>query len=171
MKCQQCGKENVENAKFCGECGSNFSSEEVTAPPPGLPSVGFGEAISRGFTNYFKFSGRSSRPEYWWWTLFCSLLAIIPFSILVTFIPSLAVTSRRLHDKGKSGWWQILPLGGLMGGLIGMILSALLGSLFSLLSMIIWLFPVGIVLLIVWLAKKGDEGPNKYGPDPIQPTQ
>ena len=67
-----------------------------------------------------------------------------------------------------------------MGGLIGMILSALveiftdmtvLSSLFSLLSMIIWLFPVGIVLLIVWLAKKGDEGPNKYGPDPIQPTQ
>ena len=139
----------------------------------------FFPAVKIGYIRYSDFRGRATRSQYWWWMLFTFLLLLIPLSILVTFIPSLAVTSRRLHDKGKSGWWQILPLGGLMGGLIGMILStlvdvleyaAVLGALFSLLSMIIWLFPVGIVLLIVWLAKKGDEGPNKYGPDPRQPT-
>ncbi len=27
---------------------------------------------------------------------------------LVTFLPTLAVTTRRLHDTGRSGWWQAL---------------------------------------------------------------
>ena len=179
MKCTACGSDNAENAQFCGGCGASLNSGRVTARP-GLPTVGFGEAFSRGFTNYFTFSGRASRPEYWWWVLFTALVAIIPLSILATFIPSLAVTSRRLHDKGKSGWWQILPLGGLTVGFFliiplslaeSIVPSIIMSSLHLLRRLSWWLFPVGIVLLIVWLAKKGDEGPNKYGPDPIQPTQ
>jgi uncharacterized membrane protein YhaH (DUF805 family) len=146
-----------------------------------LPTVGFGEAISRGFTNYFTFSGRASRPEYWWWVLFTALVAIIPLSILVTFIPSLSLASRRFHDIGKSGWWQILPLGWLAGPIIfSMFQSLVLFKFGASVPLVVWplvellqflivlLFPVGIVLLIVWLAKKGDEGPNKYGPDPRQ---
>ena len=175
MKCQTCGNDNAENAQFCAGCGASLSSGRVTARP-GLPTVGFGEAISRGFTNYFTFSGRASRPEYWWWVLFTALVAIIPLSILVTFIPSLALASRRLHDIGKSGWWQLLPLGGLI--LVFLILfsaGAYFESLWpmSLMELLVSLvlFLGSIVLLIVWLAKKGDEGPNKYGPDPIQPTQ
>ena len=214
MKCTACGSDNAENAQFCGGCGASLSSGRVTARP-GLPTVGFGEAISRGFTNYFTFSGRASRPEYWWWVLFTALVAIIPLSILATFIPSLALASRRLHDIGKSGWWQILPLGGLilgfllfggswqiallalvplalaskrlhdigksgwwlilpLGGLIlGLFLRSeaafwLMGPMALLVSLV--LFLGSIVLLIVWLAKKGDEGPNKYGPDPRQAT-
>ena len=138
--------------------------------------VGLGEAISRGFTNYFTFSGRASRPEYWWWVLFTALVAIIPVSILVTFIPSLALASRRLHDIGKSGWWQLLPLGGLI--LVFLILFSA-GAYFEslwwpmmlmelLVSLV--LFLGSIVLLIVWLASKGFEGPNTYGPDPRQST-
>ena len=160
MKCTACGNENPKDGQFCGGCGASLSSGRVTARP-GLPTVGFGEAISRGFTSYFTFSGRASRPEYWWWVLFTALVAIIPLSILVTFIPSLALASRRLRDIGKSGWWLILPLGGL-------ILGFLLWSQLGVLGLV--LFPASIVLLIVWLAKKGDEGPNKYGPDPRQAT-
>ena len=174
-KCRTCGSETPGDAQFCEGCGASLSSGRVAARP-GLPTVGFGEAISRGFTNYFTFSGRASRPEYWWWVLFTALVAIIPLSILVTFIPSLALASRRLHDIGKSGWWQLLPLGGLI--LVFLILfsaGAYFESLWpmSLMELLVSLvlFLGSIVLLIVWLAKKGDEGPNKYGPDPIQPTQ
>ena len=108
MKCPQCPNDNPENAQFCGGCGANLSSGEATARL-GLPTVGFSEAISRGFTNYFTFNGRASKPEYWWWVLFTFLLGLIPLAGLVTLIPTLAVTSRRLHDIGKSGWLQIIP--------------------------------------------------------------
>ena len=169
MKCPTCGNDNLTDAQFCGGCGASLSTGRVAARP-GLPTVGFGEAISRGFTNYFTFSGRASRPEYWWWVLFTALVAIIPLSILATFIPSLALASRRLHDIGKSGWWQILPLGGLILGLFLRSEAAfwLMGPMALLVSLV--LFLGSIVLLIVWLAKKGDEGPNKYGPDPRQAT-
>ena len=219
MKCTACGNDSPENAQFCAGCGASLSSGRVAARP-GLPTVGFGEAISRGFTNYFTFSGRASRPEYWWWVLFTALVAIIPLSILVTFIPSLALASKKLHDIGKSGWSLILPLGGLILGFLilfsagayyespwllwllalvplalaskrlhdigksgwwlilplgGLILGLFLRSNFALWLMELMAFLVtpvlflgSIVLLIVWLAKKGDEGPNKYGPDPRQ---
>ena len=102
--------------------------------------LGFGEAISRGFSNYFTSGGRASKPEYWRWMLFAALswIALLLVGGFVTLIPSLAVTSRRLHDIGKSGWWLLL-----------------------------WLIPViGRMVLIVWAIKQGEEGPNKYGPDP-----
>ena len=108
MKCTACGNDSLENAQFCAGCGASLSSGRVAARP-GLPTVGFGEAISRGFTNYFTFSGRASRPAYWWWVLFTILIGLIPFAGLVTLIPTLAVTSRRFHDIGKSGWLLILP--------------------------------------------------------------
>jgi len=100
--------------------------------------------------------------------LFTVLVAIIPLSSLVTFIPSLALAARRLHDIAKSGWWQILPLGELIGFLLSFISFSmpLFGLLFSLIS---WLFPGGIVLLIVWLAKKGDEGQTNMGQTHVTP--
>ena len=58
--------------------------------------------------------------------------------VIVTFIPSLAVGVRRLHDINRTGWWLLLCL-----------------------------VPVfGWIVLIVWAIKRGDEGPNKYGTDP-----
>lgn len=84
------------------------------------------------------FNSRSDRPEFWWFTLYATIVAgllmlvdnfvigktffsiIDPFSdnhesgILVflffigTLIQSISLTARRLHDRGHSGWWQIL---------------------------------------------------------------
>ena len=84
------------------------------------------------------FNGRSDRPEYWWFTLYATIVALLcmatdyfvigytffsmaePFGettdsgvltaiwILVTFIQSLALTARRIHDRGRSGWWQLM---------------------------------------------------------------
>ena len=134
MKCQTCGNDNAENAQFCGGCGASLSSGRVAARP-GLPTVGFGEAISRGFTNYFTFSGRASRPEYWWWVLFTFLLGLIPLAGLVTLIPTLAVTSRRLHDIGKTGWWQLL---------------------FWIISIIAWSASISFLFLGLYASEEGD---------------
>ena len=141
------------------------SSEEVKeADVPTVAPVGFGEAISRGFSNYFVFKGRASRREYWWWVLFTVLVSFIPFGGFVTFIPSLAVSVRRLHDKGKSAekfiWMCALQFGALCLMFIGVFSST------------IWFIsaiPVFIAIWIWWAAEMSDdgqEGTNEYGPDP-----
>ena len=113
--------------------------------------------------NYANFSGRARRKEYWMFTLFFMLFLLVPsfvFGLLIGMFPSetvlisggiilaalyfihlvpaLAVTVRRLHDTGKSGWLYLLALIPYIG------------------SLIIFIFTV----------IKGDRGDNKYGPDP-----
>jgi uncharacterized membrane protein YhaH (DUF805 family) len=87
---------------------------------------------------YATFSGRTSRKEYWMFSLFNMIFAIAaiildnltglsegerPFGIifilysLAILIPGLAVTVRRLHDVGKSGWiilTALIPLVGMI---------------------------------------------------------
>ena len=57
---------------------------------------------------------------------------------LAVFIPGLAVSVRRLHDTGKSGWFILLGLIPCVGGII----------------------------LLVFVVTAGDVGDNEYGPDP-----
>jgi uncharacterized membrane protein YhaH (DUF805 family) len=101
---------------------------------------------------YATFSGRARRKEYWMFTLInmiiITVLQIIDFTIgtmfisgiysLIVFLPSLAVAVRRLHDIGKSGWWLLINI-----------------------------IPViGFIVMIVFLVKDSEPGPNKYGPNP-----
>ncbi len=114
--------------------------------------MSFVEAVSYCLSNYFTFSGRGSRPEFWWFTL-AVVLASIAGSIidavtgypvlaflvsLATLIPGLAATVRRLHDTDRSGWWILLAFIPL----------------------------VGAIILIVWEASAGAPGPNRYGAPP-----
>jgi uncharacterized membrane protein YhaH (DUF805 family) len=110
-------------------------NDEANRQGPGAeesqPMISFIGAIKLGFQRYFDFSGRSTRAEYWWWVLFAFLSAIALTIVdnilgvngedgggglitglwgLVTLIPGLAVTIRRLHDINKSGWWILLAL-------------------------------------------------------------
>jgi uncharacterized membrane protein YhaH (DUF805 family) len=162
MKCRTCGHDNPEAAKFCGGCGTNLISGEVSVGAE-LPMVGFGEAISRGFRNYATFSGRATRAENWWWVLFTTLAGIMLFVVdtvtgtigmfgdsgvlgqlfeLAVLVPSLALGARRLHDINRTGWWLLL----------------------------LFVIVIGWIVLIVWAIKQGDKGPNKYGPDPRHAT-
>ncbi len=87
----------------------------------------FVSAIKSCFSQYAGFSGRASRSEYWWWTLFV-ILATIGTAIvsdvlsalfsLGTLLPFLAVAARRLHDIGKSGWWQLVGFIPLLGWIV-----------------------------------------------------
>ncbi len=84
--------------------------------------MGFQDAIRSGFANYANFSDRSSRSEFWYWTLavilleiaFYIVIAIVPLAgilgllFLGLIIPGLAVSVRRLHDVGKSGWLLLI---------------------------------------------------------------
>jgi uncharacterized membrane protein YhaH (DUF805 family) len=107
---------------------------------------------------FAQFSGRSRRKEYWMFFLL-TLASFIVASIidnaagladeeygvgpvyglvaLGLFIPSLAVSVRRLHDTGRSGWWLLLSL-----------------------------IPLGALVLLYFYASNGEAGPNRFGPDP-----
>lgn len=86
--------------------------------------MGFQDAIKKCFTNYVGFTGRAARSEYWYWVLFV-VLASIGLSFLsqdlasifslAVLLPGIAVGARRLHDIGKSGWWQLLGFIPLLG--------------------------------------------------------
>ncbi|MGW0363973.1 DUF805 domain-containing protein [Streptomyces sp. NPDC002990] len=102
---------------------------------------------------YADFSGRARRQEFWMFFLFNLAVAVVLLIIdtviganmiiyglylLATLVPTLAVTVRRLHDLGKSGWWYFIAFVPLIGG--------------------IW--------LLVLMATAGQPQPNEYGPDP-----
>ena len=75
--------------------------------------------------NYAVFEGRAKRSEFWWFYL-AYMIVGVPLAILgelhlaftivwwafaiALFLPGLAVSVRRLHDSGKSGWWILLLL-------------------------------------------------------------
>ena len=184
MKCPSCGNEFRENAQFCGVCGANLISGETSVGTE-LPMVNFGTAIQLGFQRYFDFSGRSTRAELWWWSLFTNLVQLIPLIggviALAALIPSIAVTSRRLHDIGKTGWWQLLfwiisiiawsaSISFLFLGLYASEEGDSSGFLFLLSGVALVVAIAVIAIAIKWFVRKGDEGPNKYGPDPRQAT-
>ena len=107
--------------------------------------------------NYANFEGRARRNEYWMFTLIVVIINIgtsvldgvlFPeqrlisnlFSLAIV-VPSVAVGARRLHDTGKSGWWQLLYI----------------------------LVIIGWIPLIIFLAKDSDIGDNDYGPSEKYP--
>jgi uncharacterized membrane protein YhaH (DUF805 family) len=132
MKCTACSSDIEENAQFCGECGAALSVSPITSSTPQV-TVDLPKAVQLGFQRYIDFSGRSSRAEYWWWTLFTFVVSIIAFVVdtvaigtsllqsvwsLATFIPSIAIGVRRLHDINRSGWWSLLHLGVGIGSIV-----------------------------------------------------
>jgi uncharacterized membrane protein YhaH (DUF805 family) len=102
---------------------------------------------------YAKFDGRASRAEYWlyiltlapfqfvlyFWGQASNIVGIIyVVFLLIHLLPSIAVSVRRLHDTGRSGWYYFL--------------------------IIIPFF--GQIVLFVILALRSDYGENEYGPHP-----
>jgi uncharacterized membrane protein YhaH (DUF805 family) len=79
--------------------------------------MNFIDSIKICFVKYVDFSGCASRPEFWWWVLFTVLASLTLRSVsynlsaafsLATFLPSIAVAARRLHDTDRSAWWELL---------------------------------------------------------------
>lgn len=120
----------------------------------------FVNAITKHYTD---FSGRARRKEFWMFYLFLIIAGLIAtvidnllgttfpgfnygavygLTVLALLLPSLAVSIRRLHDVGKSGW-----------------------------LILIYLVPViGFIWLLVLFCMDGQPGTNAYGPNPKAPT-
>ncbi len=111
----------------------------------------------KGLRNYAVFSGRAQRMEYWmfglFYVIFVLVLGIIEsivgiggedggllsgLFVLAMLIPSIAVTFRRLHDTGHSGWWLFI-------GLVPLI---------------------GTIILFIFMVQDCQAGENQYGPNP-----
>lgn len=103
-------------------------------------------------TQYLDFDGRATRQQYWMYILWYILIYIgigfvgvmvgleelaLLFSLAV-LMPGLAITARRLHDINKSGWWQLISFVPLLG----------------------------LIVMIVFTVKKGDQEANQYGASP-----
>lgn len=102
--------------------------------------------------NYFNFEGRSTRKQYWMFTLYYIILAVVvglvAYSIdtplildlysLALLLPVLGLSVRRLHDIGKSGWWVLI-------GFIPLI---------------------GWIVLLVFYVTDSQPGKNQYGANP-----
>ena len=108
---------------------------------------------------YADFSGRARRREYWFYILFYVIILVVlticdtfigttmqgsglgiltGIYLLAVLIPTLAVTVRRLHDTGRSGWWifiQLVPI-------------------------------VGVFILLYFLVSDSNPATNAYGPSP-----
>ncbi|MBQ6166427.1 MAG: DUF805 domain-containing protein [Muribaculaceae bacterium] len=171
-------------------------NEYQSTMPQALPMIEFWEAVGTCFRKFIDFKGRARRSEFWWFMLFVLLVAllcsfldgflsvfqgvflgpVVGFSFiglveaLVLFFPAIAVTFRRLHDTGRSGWW----IGGVFIlvaiGLIGMyfIKTYKLGetAAFSMwLPIILAIFIIHIIVLISCVSDS-HPGENKYGPSP-----
>ena len=88
---------------------------------------------------YATFSGRARRKEYWLFVLFNAIACFVAAFLdgllglgiiyllycLAAFLPSLAVCVRRLHDTNRSGWWVLIGLVPIIGGIWLLILMVL----------------------------------------------
>lgn len=111
-------------AKIGKEIQMTSSKNSTTRGETG--AMTFFESIRTCLVNYAEFNGRASRPEFWWFILFITLVAsalaylneTLSTVFLIAFLlPLLAAGARRLRDSGKSVWWQLfllVPVGGII---------------------------------------------------------
>jgi|TARA_B100000123_G_scaffold118142_1_gene87084 uncharacterized membrane protein YhaH (DUF805 family) len=125
-------------------------------------------AIKLFFVNYFNFSGRASRAEFWWVYLALTIIGFVPlvgiFIQLVTFIGLISLTSRRLQDVGFSGWYQLVPYS-ILSLLIGLSLAEISSTPFA-----IFISVIVSITFIVFLAKPSIEEDNQWGNKPEHST-
>lgn len=108
---------------------------------------------------YAVFSGRARRREYWWFVLIYLLISLGLMLLdgilssshrmgstgllgglfgLAMFLPSIAVSVRRLHDSDRSAWWLLIAFIPLLGAIV----------------------------LLVFCLLDSQPGENRFGPNP-----
>ena len=153
IKCRYCNSTLIQEEETIitlqEEQKQKFTKNTYAPQPP----LGFNEAVGTCFRKYFDFTGRARGSEYWYFFLFCSLIFIVAtildinlfgiplenygpvylISFLGLLIPSISAATRRLHDTGRSGWWQLL-----------------------------YFTIIGAFFVLYWLIIKGDTDKNSY---------
>ena len=121
--------------------------------------LNYTDAFKLGIRNYANFNGRASRSEYWRFVagvtliqgllgilaLLCSNLGFPNYEALIDnvtvgvslffIVPNIAITTRRMHDIGRSGWTQLIS----------------------------FIPVIGFFIFLVYELRRGDERENSYG--------
>jgi len=190
--CNKCGTEVPENVNFCQKCGNALQSWQHPSQSSNAVASTDTEDLSlfgyyvKCLKNYANFKGRARRKEFWsFFIIFYippSIIDIIfndhsfnnlfsKFSLLYLlafFLPLLAVTFRRFHDIGKSGWnilWFFLPL--LAATVTFRWFHDIGKSGWNILGIILEIFAtLGFISVLYWLCKKGESGVSDKITDP-----
>jgi uncharacterized membrane protein YhaH (DUF805 family) len=146
----------------------------------------------------FGFSGRLNRAKYWLWILiYLIAIAVVTaatyainspgaggivdlvFSI-IGLISSLAVMTKRLHDRNKSAWWLLIfvlvPSLLLGAGIVASVYGALMTddiTNLGTLTIVGGALTLAAAAFLIWsfvelACLRGTIGPNRYGPDPLE---
>ena len=183
MKCHNCNDDLPETSSLCVNCGIFISVEESPIYPI-QKRVDFESAIRVGFRSYSDFQGRSSRAEFWWWTLFIFITNIMLWAaealttlgiglgigfafgllralfIIGTLIPNISLGVRRLHDINLTGWWYSIWFVPFFCWTMLIIWDINISGWWLLL----WIVPFsGWIIPIKWACQPSDEHQNKYG--------
>ncbi len=140
--------------------------------------MGFREAVTVCIQDYYTFSGRARRPEFWWFFLFVVVGSVLLSAIdavifgedmllglnglfaLLTLLPQIAVAWRRMHDTGRPGWLNLLAVVPIVRQLIILPRDPILEIVLGIVSLVLTL------VVLVWLALPSQPGLNRYGPEP-----
>jgi uncharacterized membrane protein YhaH (DUF805 family) len=160
------------------------------APPP-RPQMDWGTLL-------FGYQGRIDRAKYWLAVLVYSVAYFVAYSLAyfvawiigfssasnvltplllgVVALVSIFVTTRRLHDRNKSGWWLLVfCFASSLLAITGIDIASVAKATFSIVPIIIGsLFLMSAFAVIIWafvelFCLPGTVGPNRYGPDLLAP--
>ncbi|PJE28732.1 Protein of unknown function [Pseudooceanicola antarcticus] len=154
--------------------------------------MSFSDAVRACFRKYVTFSGRASRPEYWYFILFGFLGGLVLGAIsdalsslfsLALFLPTLSAGWRRMHDTGRSGLYLLYPIIAVLGTMsyaafIGGLsfdtmmadgladqFDGLAGLILALAVLVCALSPL---IVIFWLTRPTQPASNHWGPVPTR---
>lgn len=179
---QQYGYPQYNNEPIPPELQERVNRGEVVSPA----HVDFSDAVKLFFKNFKNFKGRSTASEYWYavlfqimvssvisWVSFFSSVQVVISGIysLIMFLPMAALTIRRLHDIGKSGWWYVAPC---IFSVFFMIMAIIMidveneyETLSAVLGFILMFGTVYLVfgiLMLIWTCQPSQPFTNKWGP-------
>ena len=159
MICPKCGADVPASATVCPKCGHTLGPVIDAKGYNG--SDGFSDTSLKGL--FFDYNGRLNRKRYFFrgavlgclqttltWILdaiglstmeIFSISAATLIATVVTYIGSFSLVARRAHDVGRD-------------------------SIFFIILMFIPI--VNVISGLYLLFKKGDTGPNRFGPDPLE---
>ena len=140
--------------------------------------MGFREAVTACIQDYYTFSGRARRSEYWWFVLFVVVATFLLAGVdavifgedmllglnglfgLLTFLPQISVSWRRMHDTGRPGWFNLLPA-------VPIVSLLMIGSGDPVPELVLLYGSVALaIVVLVWLALPSQSGENRFGPEP-----
>ena len=135
--------------------------------------MNFVDSIKSGFKNCFRYSGRASRSEYWYFYLFILLLLsflgfvlprLVPIIAIIIIVPTIALQIWRYHDVGLSGklFLTIVVIGvGVVLGVLGLVAEGHLNE-----RRYVWAVIVSIscfIINFIIICKRPSAGDNEYG--------